>query len=260
MSMSEDGTKARRIPTPASPGTPGLEKAPEVAARRWVAAMGWILVLVLAAGGIYLVLDRAVAILGTLRGGIPPPPESFEAPFVHRPVLAFLHLVPALLFVVLGPLQFARPVRVRFPALHRGAGRVYLVASAFVAYSSVHLVLNRSFGGPAEAAATILFSTLFACCLGIAFSHIRHRRVRRHREWMIRGFAIGLAVVTIRPVVGMYLVFSDYSVQEILGTAFWISFTIHLIAAEIWINLTRPGKPRLPKRGTRFPLSRSARA
>lgn len=30
--------------------------------------------------------------------------------------------------------------------------------------------------------------------------------------------------------------------QEFLGTAFWIGFTVHLIAAEVWINYTRQGK------------------
>lgn len=127
--------------------------------------------------------------------------------------------------------------------LHRWSGRIYLVAGVLIAYSAVHLVLNRSFGGPSESAATIFFAGFFVCCLGIAFSHIRNRRVRQHREWMIRAFAIGLAVVTIRPVVGIYLALSDYSVQEILGTAFWISFTTHLIAAEVWIHLTRPQQP-----------------
>lgn len=217
-----------------------LERAPGLTARRSVVASAWVLVLLLAVGGVYVVVDRGLAIAGAIHSGILPPPDTFEAPFARRPLLAFLHLVPALLFVILGPLQFVRPIRDRFPALHRWSGRVYLVAAALIAYSSVHLVLNRSFGGPSETAATIFFSALFVCCLGIAFSHIRNRRLRQHREWMIRGFAIGLAVVTIRPVVGMYLLFSIYSVQEILGTAFWISFTTHLVAAEVWINLTRP--------------------
>jgi len=28
--------------------------------------------------------------------------------------------------------------------------------------------------------------------------------------------------------------------HEFFGTAFWIGFTLHLIAAEAWINYTRP--------------------
>jgi len=30
---------------------------------------------------------------------------------------------------------------------------------------------------------------------------------------------------------------------EFFGTAFWIGFTLQIIAAEIWINYTRPHQP-----------------
>jgi hypothetical protein len=39
---------------------------------------------------------------------------------------------------------------------------------------------------------------------GHPFLHIRRGRVALHREWMIRAFAIGLAVAAIRPIVGVF--------------------------------------------------------
>ena len=50
-------------------------------------------------------------------------------------------------------------------------------------------------------------------------------------------------MATIRPIVGAF--FATRSVTHLtphnfFGTAFWLAFTIHLIAAEIWINYTRP--------------------
>ena len=73
---------------------------------------------------------------------------------------------------------------------------------------------------------------------------IRRRQVALHREWMIRAFSLGLAVATIRPIVGVF--FATRSVThltraEFFGVAFWLAFTIHLIAAEAWINYTRTG-------------------
>jgi len=32
--------------------------------------------------------------------------------------------------------------------------------------------------------------------------------------------------------------------REFFGTAFWIGFTLQAMAAEIWINYTRPANPR----------------
>jgi hypothetical protein len=63
---------------------------------------------------------------------------------------------------------------------------------------------------------------------------------------MIRGFAIGLAVATIRPIMGAFFAAAVLQghrpePREFFGTAFWIGFTLQMIAAEIWINHTRPG-------------------
>ena len=94
-------------------------------------------------------------------------------------------------------------------------------------------------GGVNQAAATTLFGTLFLFSLGKAYFHIRRREVALHREWMIRAYAIGLAVTTIRPIVGIFFATSrltGLTPHEFFGTAFWIGFTIHLIVAESWIR------------------------
>ncbi|HKW61739.1 MAG TPA: DUF2306 domain-containing protein [Candidatus Acidoferrum sp.] len=77
-----------------------------------------------------------------------------------------------------------------------------------------------------------------------ALWHALHREFAQHREWMIRGYAIGLAVATIRPIMGTFFaaaLMSGHKPQpaEFFGTAFWIGFTLQTIAAEIWINYTR---------------------
>jgi hypothetical protein len=59
---------------------------------------------------------------------------------------------------------------------------------------------------------------------------------------MIRAFAVGLAVATIRPIIGMFFATSRISgltPHEFFGTAFWIGFTVQLMAAEAWIHATQ---------------------
>ena len=61
---------------------------------------------------------------------------------------------------------------------------------------------------------------------------------------MVRAFAIGLAVATARPIMGAFFAtrsITHLAPRDFFGIAFWLAFTIHLIAAEIWINYTRPG-------------------
>jgi hypothetical protein len=59
---------------------------------------------------------------------------------------------------------------------------------------------------------------------------------------MIRAFAIALAIATIRPIMGIFFATSrltHLTPHEFFGIAFWLGFSIHLVAAEAWINYTR---------------------
>jgi hypothetical protein len=63
---------------------------------------------------------------------------------------------------------------------------------------------------------------------------------------MIRAFAIGLAVATMRPMVGAFFAFSGLPIREFFGTVFWAGFTTHAIGAEVLINCTRISTPTAP--------------
>jgi len=200
----------------------------------------WIAVVILVAVGVFVVVDRATALILSARNAYVPPAGSFEAGFVAHPILTALHIVPGLVFMVLGPLQFVRGIRARRLAMHRWSGRIFIISSFLVGLSALILAFDIGFGGPSEVSATVTFSGILLFAIGKGFWHIRRREVTQHREWMIRAFAVGLAVSTIRPVVGFLLAISDYSFREVLGSGFWMAFTLHLIAAEVWINRTRP--------------------
>jgi uncharacterized membrane protein len=169
--------------------------------------------------------------------------------FAHYPILTLVHIVPGLLFMLLGPLQFSSTIRARHLRWHRWSGRVFVVCGVVIGISA----LVMSFGMPAiggfnQAAATTLFASFFLYALCKAFWHIRRREVPLHREWMIRAFSVGIAVATIRPIIGMFFAtsrFSGLSPREFFGIAFWIGFVLHLIAAEAWIHATLPQQKQL---------------
>ena len=146
--------------------------------------------------------------------------------------------------MLLGPLQFSLTVRASYLRWHRRSGRIFVFCGVVIGISA----LVMSFGMPAiggfnQAAATTLFATFFLFALCKAFWYIRRREIPPHREWMIRAFSIGIAVATIRPIVGMFFAtsrFSGLTPHEFFGIAFWIGFVLHLIAAEAWIHATLP--------------------
>jgi uncharacterized membrane protein len=170
-------------------------------------------------------------------------PAALDATFLRKPWLTLSHLAGAFAFAVLAPVQFSRRVRSRYPGYHRLAGRITAVAGAVVGFSALALSLRHPIGGANEAAASMLFGLLFLFALGRGVAHARRGESAAHREWMVRAFAIALAVATVRPIIGVFFATSrltGLTPQEFFGTALWIGFTMHLIAAEVWVQRTRP--------------------
>jgi uncharacterized membrane protein len=164
--------------------------------------------------------------------------------FARHPILTMIHIVPGLLFMILGPFQFSESIRARHLQWHRWNGRIFMTIGFIIGVSALLMSFTmQSIGGVNQAAATILFGFFFLFALSKALWHIRRRQVTLHRQWMIRAFAIGLAVATIRPIVGIFFATSRLSgltPAQFFGTAFWIGFVLHLIAAEAWIHATLP--------------------
>lgn len=203
----------------------------------------WSLVILLALIGVVAVTRRTVVLLSLMpETASRNPMAAFDGGFAGHRALTLVHILPGFLFMVLGPLQFVRRIRSRHLRFHRWSGRVFVSLGLVIGVSALAMSFKTSIGGVNETVATTLFAIVFLFDLVKAFVHIRRREIARHREWMIRAYAIGLAVATIRPIVGVFFATSPLThltPHEFFGTAFWLGFTIHLIAAEAWINYTR---------------------
>ena len=215
----------------------------DMSPKQWISRTLWTVVTLLAIIGSAAVMRRTVILFwpGTLSSPHNPA-ASLDSNFARHRALTLVHVLPGLLFMVLGPFQFAGWIRRRHLHFHRWSGRIFVASGLVVGMSALAMSFKATIGGANETAATTLFAMIFLFDLLKAFVHIRRREIRSHREWMIRAFAIGLAVATIRPIVGLFFAFSPLThltPQQFFGTAFWIGFTLHLIAAETWINYTR---------------------
>ena len=206
----------------------------------------WSAVMFLASIGLAVATRRTIVLMkpGTMSSA-KNPAVQLDAHFANHATLTLAHVLPAMLFMVLGPLQFVRGLRAKYPQVHRWSGRIFLTASTVVGVTGLTMAFGKTIGGVDEKAAITLFGTFFLIALAKALWHALRREFAQHREWMIRGYAIGLAVATIRPIMGTFFAAALLrghapEPKEFFGTAFWIGFTLQTIAAEIWINYTRP--------------------
>ncbi|MBP2324363.1 putative membrane protein [Kibdelosporangium banguiense] len=129
--------------------------------------------------------------LADLGGGGPVTADN--ARFFEAPVPVVLHIFSASVYCVLGALQFA-PLRRTW---HRNAGRVVVPCGLTLALSGLWMTLfYESPDGVVLAGFRLVFGTAMVLSLVLGFTAIRQRDILRHRAWMIRGYAIGIAAGT----------------------------------------------------------------
>jgi predicted membrane protein DUF2306 len=205
----------------------------------------WGITIFLVLIGIVIVLHRLIvlntpanATLKTIESRSPVPDDGF---FAH-PLLTQVHVIPGLIFMLLAPLQFVKPLRTSYPRVHRMTGYIVLVCGLIIGTTALIMGFIMSIGGLTETLAVTFYGTVFLFSLTRAYLYIIKRETALHREWMIRALAVALAVSTTRPIVGLFFAtsrFTGLTVQQFFGVAFWIAFTLHVIVAEIWIRKTR---------------------
>ncbi len=205
----------------------------------------WGITIFLVLIGIAIVVHRLIVLntptnanLKTIESRSPVPDDGF---FAH-PILTQIHIIPGLIFMLLAPLQFVKRLRSGYPKVHRVIGYIVLVCGLIIGTTALIMGFIMSIGGLTETLAVTLYGTAFLFSLARAYLYIIKREIALHREWMIRALAIGLAVSTTRPIVGLFFATSSFTgltVQQFFGVAFWIAFTLHVIVAEIWIRRTR---------------------
>ena len=161
-------------------------------AQRSQGSSRWLIVglLVFAAMPLTFGVLRLLQLAG-ISDAMPPAPVS--------PVPLIFHIVGALLYAVLGAFQFSASIRRRWPSWHRASGRVALLGALLVAFSALWLTalyVTPSLGGLLLAGFRVVVASGMLISIALGVSAILRRDVPRHREWMIRSYALGLGAAT----------------------------------------------------------------
>jgi uncharacterized membrane protein len=200
---------------------------------------------------IYSVLWRALVVLLTveiaavsamryLTGGAEAPEVITANAFAH-PFLV-LHVAGGVTALLLGPLQFVRRVRLRWPRVHRLSGRVYVAACLIAAPAGLMLALGTTAGAVAGAGFAIP-ALLWPLFTGLGWQAALQRRFAEHREWMLRSYAITANAITLRlmlPLAGVL----GYGFFEAYRVIAWLSWIVTLAAFEAWIRARRTAPAR----------------
>ena len=168
-------------------------------------------------------------------------PDTF---FEEQRLTYMAHLTPLMLHVAgaavalsLGPWQFVRRLRSRWPHVHRVVGRVYVVAVLATGVGGLMLAPTTYTGRLAGLA----FALLAVGTLGstaMAFVAIRRRQIARHRVWMTRSYAFIFTGVSFR--LGLILLPPlGLSFDTAYAVSAWIAWPINLAVAEVLLRRRR---------------------
>jgi uncharacterized membrane protein len=205
--------------------------------------IGWLLGVVV---GVLVIVGVGASVAHYLQ-------EPYNPGFLDFPNIVALHVVLGGVYLALAPFQFVRRIRSRHLGYHRRVGRLLVAIGVVVGVTALFMGLVIPFSGWPERVVIGLFGSLFLFALVKGFVHVRTGRVALHREWMIRAFAIGLAIATQRVIFFPALIITmsdptDARFGTLLIAALAAAFVVHASVAETWIRATRrSGAPKAGK-------------
>lgn len=200
------------------------------------AALLGLVVIRLTAGGFRLI---------QLSGG----PELIAAdPRFGAPLPLVLHITAAAVFAIGGAFQMVPAVRRNHLNWHRRAGRVTAGAGLVVATTAIWMTLAFALKPHTTGLLVglrLAFGTATAASLLLGLNAIAHRRIRAHRAWMLRAYALGLGAGTQVFTIGIGTALAGHAhyANDISSGTAWL---LNLAAAEWLIRRRRvPGAAAL---------------
>ena len=154
------------------------------------------------------------------------------------PVWHFLHVLGGATFGILGPIQFGRALMPRYGLLHRIAGRVFVAAGAAISLSSLGLLWRFPDAySVAISSGRLLFGIGLGVALTLAMQAIHARDFTRHRNWMIRAYAIGIGATAVTMVFfPIYLITGEPPKGLVADAAFLGAWTGCVVLAEVLVR------------------------
>lgn len=169
-----------------------------------------------------------------------------RAVYEEHIVALLVHIGGMVFAAILGPFQFLRSYRDRYPRVHRVTGRAYLLGTLVGGLSGLYMAPYSASGVISDVGFALLAVGVLLTSAN-AYRHIRSGNVQSHREWMTRSYALILAAVTLRlynPVLGVAL--GEYIGYAVVAWACWVP---NLLVAEWMIRGPLRAGPEPPLGG-----------
>jgi uncharacterized membrane protein len=148
----------------------------------------------------------------------------------------YIHVFSAIAALLAGFTQFSDRVLRDHRSLHRLIGRIYAYDILIINFPTGMVLAVCANGLLPGRIAFVLLDCLWFSFTLIAVVAVRNRQIARHREFMIRSYALTFSAITLRT----WKVILSHSFQidpvHLYMIEAWIGFVPNLLVAEWWIR------------------------
>jgi uncharacterized membrane protein YozB (DUF420 family) len=135
--------------------------------------------------------------------------------------------------------QFSSEVLFRYPKIHRFIGSLYFYLIVFVNFPAALVMAYYANGGIISQTAFLLLDVLWLYFTVRAVIYVKNRDIKKHREFMIRSYALTLSAITLRSWKLFFITFTPLDDNLIYQIDSWLGFVPNIIIAEIVVLKTR---------------------
>jgi uncharacterized membrane protein len=163
-----------------------------------------------------------------------------EIKLTHYRIAFFSHVYSSILVIAFGVSQFSRTIKNRFPTIHRLNGKAYILLILLVSGPSGLIMSYYANGGLLAQISFSILSILWIYFTLQAFLFVKKGNYRKHRDFMIRSYALTLSAISLRLFKFGIVYFFELPPMDTYKIVSILGWTVNLAIAELIIR--KPAK------------------
>ncbi len=152
-----------------------------------------------------------------------------------------LHVFTSFFVLLAGFTQFNSKLRARFRKVHRYLGYLYITVVLLMAGPSGFVLGVHANGGWTSQTAFVLLAILWIAFTLMALYYALKKQWNKHRNFMIRSYALTLSAITLRLWKFVIVFIWDPLPMDTYRIVAWLGWVLNLLIAELIIYKKKPG-------------------
>lgn len=163
----------------------------------------------------------------------------------HWKTAFWIHVFTSMFALIAGFTQFFPSVLRRMPQIHRWMGRAYLINVCFITGPASLVMAFYANGGWTSRLAFIVLALSWILTSALGWRTALQRDWTRHREWMLRSYALTLSAITLRVWKYSLVFLFEPRPMDLYRIVAWLGFVPNLLLVEWLIYRQRKARSQL---------------